>query len=120
MMLRVSLLLWLLLLLLPALVVVMEMSKVLVHESIPDPDRDKYIWNPFPGFCGPNATMVHCGGVCPETCLFQSLSCPTHCGVPCQCKPGYVFAESQLLCILRSDCSPHDQQQKVATHRVFQ
>ncbi|XP_020805752.1 uncharacterized protein LOC110182104 [Drosophila serrata] len=93
---------------------------VLHHEKDPDPDREKYIWNPFPGFCGVNATMQRCAGVCPETCAFKSLKCATYCGVNCVCKPGYIFEEDLQLCILRKECPQGTTQQVVETHRVFQ
>ncbi|XP_030563419.1 accessory gland protein Acp62F-like [Drosophila novamexicana] len=93
---------------------------VVMHHDNPEPDRHNYIWNPFSAFCGPNATSVRCGGVCPETCSHKSGSCSHHCGVPCVCKSGYVFSVSLLKCIRRSDCPPGVQQQEVQTHRVFQ
>ncbi|XP_016988785.1 accessory gland protein Acp62F [Drosophila rhopaloa] len=114
------------LLLLPALLLKSVMAtgfaeeQVLHHEVDPDPSRVKYIWNPFPGFCGENASMMRCAGVCPETCAFKSLKCPSFCGVDCICNPGYVFNESLQLCILKSDCSQVIKQEVVETHRVFQ
>ncbi|XP_052839420.1 accessory gland protein Acp62F [Drosophila gunungcola] len=114
------------LLLLPAFLIKSVMSTgfaqehILNHEVDPDPDRVKYIWNPFPGFCGENATMMRCAGVCPETCAFKSLKCPSFCGVNCVCKPDYVFDEKLQLCILKSDCSPDIKQKIVQTYRVFQ
>ncbi|XP_016992676.2 zonadhesin [Drosophila takahashii] len=93
---------------------------VLNHEVDPDPGRVKYIWNPFPGFCGENASMVRCAGVCPETCAFKSAKCPKYCGVNCVCKPGYVFNEDLQLCILKSECPQDIKQEVVETHRVFQ
>ncbi|XP_034109625.1 accessory gland protein Acp62F-like [Drosophila nasuta] len=97
-----------------------EVYETLHHYTNPEPDRKNFIWNPFPGFCGRNATAVNCGGVCPETCAYKSLKCLPHCGVPCVCRSGYVFSESLLKCILRSDCPTNVQQQEVQTHRVFQ
>lgn len=98
----------------------MESPVMIYHKFRLEPDRKKYIWNPFPGFCGPNATMVRCGGVCPETCSFKSSRCTAHCGVPCKCKSGYVFSAPLLKCILRSDCPALWSQQHVDMHRVFQ
>ncbi|XP_037717863.1 uncharacterized protein LOC119552139 [Drosophila subpulchrella] len=114
------------LLLLPALFINSVMTTgfaeetVLNHDDDPDPGREKYIWNPFPGFCGENATRARCAGVCPETCAFKSLKCPNYCGVNCICKPDYVFDEKLQLCILKSDCPQDIQQEVVETHRVFQ
>ncbi|XP_017108280.2 accessory gland protein Acp62F [Drosophila bipectinata] len=115
-----------LLLLLPAIYIPTLMSDswssetVLSHKLDPDPNREKFIWNPFPGNCGLNASMVRCAGVCPETCRFKSQKCPQYCGVNCKCKSGYVFSDNLLKCILRQDCPSHIQQQVVETHRVFQ
>ncbi|XP_017044582.1 uncharacterized protein LOC108090424 [Drosophila ficusphila] len=114
------------LLLLPAVFMISLMTTgfaeehILSHEGDPDPGRMKYIWNPFPGICGENASMARCAGVCPETCAFKSLKCPSYCGVNCKCKPGYVFDEKLLLCVLKSDCPQDIEQQVVDTHRVFQ
>ncbi|XP_034476658.1 accessory gland protein Acp62F-like [Drosophila innubila] len=94
--------------------------EVLHHYTNPDSERKNFIWNPFPGFCGPNATTVICGGVCPETCAYKSLNCLPHCGVPCICRTGYVFSEILLECILRSECPTDVQQKLVQIHRVFQ
>lgn len=96
-----------------------EHHVMLHHRTQLEPERDKYIWNPFPASCGPNATAVRCGGVCPETCDYKSSRCTGHCGVPCVCRPGYVFNVQLLKCIRRSDCTG-GQQQQVAMHRVFQ
>lgn len=96
-----------------------EQHVMLHHRTQLEPERDKYIWNPFPASCGPNATAVRCGGVCPETCDYKSSRCTGHCGVPCVCRSGYVFSVPLLKCILRSDCAG-GQQQQVAMHRVFQ
>ncbi|XP_068147765.1 uncharacterized protein [Drosophila tropicalis] len=94
---------------------------IIHHLTDPDPQRHNYIWNPFPGLCGPNATRVICGGVCPETCQYKSLYCVSYCGVPCKCKRGFIFNELSLQCILRSDCPSHVGPQKlIGTHRVFQ
>ncbi|XP_017124611.1 accessory gland protein Acp62F [Drosophila elegans] len=113
------------LLLLPAFLIRTVMSTgfgnyIINHEVDPDPDRVKYIWNPFPAFCGENATMMRCAGVCPETCAFKSLKCHRFCGVNCICKPDYVFDEKLQLCILKSDCAQDIKQQVVQIHRVFQ
>uniref|UniRef100_G2J600 FI15785p1 n=2 Tax=Drosophila melanogaster TaxID=7227 RepID=G2J600_DROME len=113
-------------LLLPALLMDSVMTTgidedhILNHDVDPDPGRMKYIWNPFSGFCGENATMVRCAGVCPETCAFKSLKCPKYCGVNCVCKPDYVFNENLQLCILKTDCPLDIKQLVVETHRVFQ
>ncbi|XP_017024630.1 uncharacterized protein [Drosophila kikkawai] len=113
-------------LLLPAalfmkMVMVTSFDETVLHHKVdPDPDREKYIWNPFPGLCGENATVKRCAGVCPETCAFKSQKCVSFCGVNCVCKPGYVFEENLELCILRTECPKGLRQQVVETHRVFQ
>lgn len=98
----------------------LPLETILSHDKNPDPTREKYIWNPFPGNCGLNASMVPCAGVCPETCSFKSEKCPQYCGVNCECNDGYVFSESLLKCILRQDCPINIPQQVVETYRVFQ
>jgi len=98
----------------------MQLTVMSAHPSSLGPGREKYIWNPFPGFCGENATKARCAGVCPETCAFKSLKCPNYCGVNCICKPDYVFDEKLQLCILKSDCPQDIKQEVVETHRVFQ
>ncbi|XP_039483829.1 uncharacterized protein LOC120446757 [Drosophila santomea] len=113
------------LLLLPALLMISVTSTddedhILDHDVDPDPGRMKYIWNPFLGFCGENASIMRCAGVCPETCAFKSLKCPKFCGVNCVCKPNYVYDEKLQLCILKSDCPQDVKQQVVESHRVFQ
>ncbi|XP_017078442.1 accessory gland protein Acp62F [Drosophila eugracilis] len=124
-MIKLKSLCWLLLLL-PALLMIsvratgIPEQTVINHEVDPDPGRVNYIWNPFPVLCGQNASMVRCAGVCPETCAFKSLKCPTYCGVNCKCKPEYVFNEKQELCILKTDCPQDVTQEVVETHRVFQ
>lgn len=97
-----------------------DATVMLYHKIRVEPERKKYIWNPFPGFCGPNATTVRCGGVCPETCSFKSSRCSSHCGVPCVCRSDYVFSVPLLRCILRKDCPDIGSQQKVDMRRVFQ